>query len=164
MRVTGPVVHELQAVLLADRYFETETEATEEEERFTASDHTGDMEAQTLPSGLGYPFEKKLAPDRFPVVRRPKAGRDDDALLHPGRHAAAGVTTAAQRGVEVHLVVSSKMDQLLVGLAQRSYYEELLVAGVRIHVYDRRSLHAKHLSIDDQVALIGSTNMDMRFV
>ncbi len=35
-RVTGPVVHELQAVLLADRYFETETEATAEEECFPA--------------------------------------------------------------------------------------------------------------------------------
>ena len=79
----------------------------------------------------------------------------DDTLLQ-------AMTTAAQRGVEVHLVVSAKADQLLVGLAQRSYYEELLVAGVRIHVYQERFLHAKHLSIDDRVALIGSTNMDLR--
>ncbi len=51
---------------------------------------------------------------------------------------------------------------MLVCLAQRSYYEELLAGGIRIHVYHERFLHAKHLSIDDQVALIGSTNMDMR--
>ena len=161
-RVTGPVVHELQAVLLADRFFETETEATEEEERFPTLDHTGDVEAQTLPSGPGYPFENNLrlvvallfAAQKRVVMTTPYFIPDDTLLQ--------AMTTAAQRGVEVHLVVSAKADQWLVGLAQRSYYEDLLAAGVRIHVYGTHFLHAKHLSIDDQVALIGSTNMDMR--
>jgi cardiolipin synthase len=161
-RVTGPVVHELQAVLLADRYFETETAATEEEERFPTPDHTGDMEVQTLPSGPGYPFENNLrlvvsllyAAQKRVVMTTPYFVPDDTLLQ--------AMTTAARRGVEVHLVVSAKVDQLLVGLAQRSYYEELLVAGVRIHVYHERFLHAKHLSIDDKVAQIGSTNMDLR--
>jgi cardiolipin synthase A/B len=161
-RVIGPVVHELQAVLLADRYYETETEATEEEERLSTPDHPGNMEAQTLPSGPGYPFENNLRlvvsllyAARMRVVMTTPYFVPDDTLLQ-------AMTTAARRGVEVHLVVSAKADQLLVGLAQRSYYEELLVAGVRIHVYQKRFLHAKHLSIDDKVALIGSTNMDMR--
>ncbi len=161
-RVTGPVVHELQAVLLADRFFETETEATHEEESFPTPEHTGDVEAQTLPSGPGYPFENNLrlvvallyAAQKRVVMTTPYFIPDDTLLQ--------AMTTAAQRGVEVRLVVSSQADQLLVGLAQRSYYEELLGAGVRIHVYHERFLHAKHLSIDDQVALIGSTNMDMR--
>ncbi len=161
-RVTGPVVHELQAVLLADRFFETETEASQEEESFPVLDHTGDVEAQTLPSGPGYPFENNLrlvvallyAAQKRVVMTTPYFIPDDTLLQ--------AMTTAAQRGVEVHLVVSSKADQWLVGLAQRSYYEELLTAGVRIHVYKTHFLHAKHLSIDDQVALIGSTNMDMR--
>ena len=110
-RVTGPVVHELQAVLLADRYFETETEATEEEERFPALDHTGDVEAQTLPSGPGYPFENNLrlvvallfAAQKRVVMTTPYFIPDDTLLQ--------AMTTAAQRGVEVHLVVSSKADQ-----------------------------------------------------
>lgn len=161
-RVTGPVVHELQAVLLADRYFETETDATEEEEHLDALEQAGDVKTQTLPSGPGYPFENNLRlivallyAARNRVVMTTPYFIPDDTLLQ-------AMTTAAQRGVAVHLVVSSQADQLLVGLAQRSYYEELLLAGVRIHVYHERFLHAKHLSIDDQVALIGSTNMDMR--
>src|SRR5262249_12314540 len=60
------------------------------------------------------------------------------------------------------LVVSQKADQLLVGLAQRSYYEGLLEAGVKIHLYQHRFLHAKHLSIDHTIVLIGSSNMDLR--
>ena len=47
--------------------------------------------------------------------------------------------------------------------AQRSYYSPLLKAGVRIWLYPAPFiLHAKHLSIDDDVAVIGSSNMDIR--
>ena len=66
------------------------------------------------------------------------------------------------RGVEVHLILSKKMDQLLVGLAQRSYYEELVEAGIHIHLYRDNFLYAKHLTFDDDIALVGSTNIDIR--
>ena len=70
--------------------------------------------------------------------------------------------TASVRGVEVHLIVSLKADQLLVGLAQRSYYEDLLNTGIKVHLYRERFLHAKHMTIDDEISVIGSSNMDMR--
>jgi cardiolipin synthase len=69
---------------------------------------------------------------------------------------------AAARRVKVQLIVSQQADQFLVGYAQRSYYEELLEAGVQIHLYRPRFLHAKHLTFDDAVAVIGSSNMDIR--
>ena len=51
----------------------------------------------------------------------------------------------------------------MVAHAQRSYYESLLTAGVRIWLYPEPFvLHAKHFSVDDQVAVVGSSNMDMR--
>jgi cardiolipin synthase len=54
-------------------------------------------------------------------------------------------------------------DQPVVYHAQRSYYEALLKAGVRIWLYRSPTvLHPKHFTIDDQVAVIGSSNMDMR--
>jgi cardiolipin synthase len=70
--------------------------------------------------------------------------------------------TAVLRGVEVHLIVSRIADQFLVSRAQRSYYMELAAAGVHIHFYRERFLHAKHLSVDGDLALIGSTNLDIR--
>jgi cardiolipin synthase len=79
----------------------------------------------------------------------------DEALL-------LAMETAVMRGVEVHLVLSAKADQILVGLAQRSFYGGLLRAGVHIHLYKKRFLHAKHLSIDDSIVVIGSSNMDIR--
>ena len=73
------------------------------------------------------------------------------------------ITSACQRGLEVQLFVSEIGDQGPVFHAQRSYYAELLAAGVRIFLYPSPYiLHAKHLSIDDSVAVIGSSNMDIR--
>ena len=53
--------------------------------------------------------------------------------------------------------------QFAVFHAQRSYYEQLLRAGVRIYLLAAPTvLHAKHLSIDEDVAIIGSSNLDIR--
>ena len=74
-----------------------------------------------------------------------------------------GLLAATGRGVHVELFVSEIGDQGLVWHAQRSYYQALLDAGVEIYCYPAPYiLHAKHLSVDDHVALIGSSNMDMR--
>jgi cardiolipin synthase len=54
-------------------------------------------------------------------------------------------------------------DQFMVYHAQRSYYQALLEAGVRIYLYPAPYvLHAKHFTVDDDVAVIGSSNMDLR--
>jgi cardiolipin synthase len=59
--------------------------------------------------------------------------------------------------------VSEAGDQFMVYHAQCSYYAALLQAGVRIYLYPAPAvLHSKHFSIDDDVAVIGSSNMDMR--
>jgi cardiolipin synthase len=161
-RVTGPAVLQLQAVFLADRYFETEERLSGRQELFPSPQRTGTALAQVLPSGPGYaqPNNQRLIVDLIHaalerVVITTPYFIPDDALLE-------ALATAAQRGVEVHLIVSRQADQLLVGLAQRSYYEDLLEVGVKIHLYRERFLHAKHLSFDDRVAVIGSSNMDLR--
>ena len=80
----------------------------------------------------------------------------DDALV-------TAITSAAQRNVDVTIINSEIMDQKLVGFAQRSYYEELLSAGVKIYWYKSPVLlHSKTITIDDDVAVIGSSNFDMR--
>ncbi len=71
--------------------------------------------------------------------------------------------TAGSRGLDVELFVSEIGDQFLVYHAQRSYYEALLRAGVKIYLYRAPTvLHAKHFTIDEEVAIIGSSNMDIR--
>ena len=63
----------------------------------------------------------------------------------------------------VELFVSERGDQFLVQRAQNSYYDALLDAGVRIFRYPSPAvLHAKHVSVDDTVAVVGSSNLDVR--
>ena len=70
--------------------------------------------------------------------------------------------TAVAKGVKVTLFVTSTTNSVLIDRAQQSYYEELLFSGVEVMLYRERFLHAKHLSIDDDIAIIGSANMDRR--
>jgi cardiolipin synthase len=161
VRVIGPVVLELQYVFAADWFLET-NEILDSEAEFPIPDIAGSVPAQALPSGPGFPtqnnqrlFVALVHGARNRVILTTPYCIPDEPLLQ-------AMQTAALRGVEVHLVVSEKGDQPIVSLAQESYYEELLEAGVQIHLYRKNFLHAKHLSIDDSVAVIGTSNLDIR--
>ncbi|MEO8030139.1 MAG: cardiolipin synthase [Gemmatimonadota bacterium] len=161
VRVTGPVTLALQFLFAGDWYVET-GELLDDVAIFPAPVAEGAVAAQALPSGPLYPH----ANNQWLIT----------ALVHsactrvvittpyfvPDAPLLQAVQTAVLRGAEVHLVVPGQDDQLLVTLAQKSYYGELLDAGVRIHRYQPRFLHAKHVTIDDQVSWIGSSNMDVR--
>ena len=160
-RVTGPLVAQLQAVFLMDLYCETET-LLQGADLFPDIAGVGSIPAQVLPSGPTYPNRNAheiivalMYAARHRIVITTPYFIPDEPFIQAMR-------AAVRRGVEVHLVVSQQSNQLLVHLAQKSYYEELLGAGVRVHLYSGNFLHAKHLTIDDSVAMIGSSNMDIR--
>lgn len=69
---------------------------------------------------------------------------------------------AARRGVAVTIIFPAKNDSWFVAAASRSYYSDLLSAGVRIFEYAGGLLHAKLLTLDGEITLIGSANMDRR--
>ena len=69
---------------------------------------------------------------------------------------------SARRGVETTIIFPARNDSWIVGSASRSYYADLLAAGVRIFEYEGGLLHAKSLALDGEVTLIGSAKMDRR--
>ena len=69
---------------------------------------------------------------------------------------------AALRGIDVRLIVPEKSDLRMVWLAGRSYFDELMVAGVKIYLYRPTNIHTKMLIIDDDVGVVGSSNVDIR--
>jgi cardiolipin synthase len=69
---------------------------------------------------------------------------------------------AAHRGVEVALILPARNDSWIVAAASRSYYRRLLDAGCVLHEYQGGLLHAKTLTMDGAVSLIGSSNIDLR--
>ncbi|MEO1270459.1 MAG: phospholipase D-like domain-containing protein, partial [Myxococcota bacterium] len=74
----------------------------------------------------------------------------------------SALIAAAHRGVDVQVILPHEGDQLLVFYASRSYYEELLKAGVRIYENDTRMVHAKVMAVDGRFCTVGSCNLDMR--
>jgi len=159
VRATGPVVAEMTAVFLADWFLETETMLAD---AIPIPSATGTAVTQLLPSGSHYPlngFETLLIwqvhAARAQVVITTPYFIPDEALL-------GALRTAVARGVTVDIIVSAAVDQPLVSLAQRSYYDDLLYAGVRIHLFRGFLLHAKHVCIDGTLAIVGSSNVDIR--
>ncbi|KJL32189.1 MULTISPECIES: cardiolipin synthase [Microbacterium] len=162
VRVDGPVVGSVNAVFLSDWY--SETDDVPESVAFAPTESgSGDLDCQIVPSGPGFEAENNLrlflgllyAAKRKIMIVSPYFVPDEALLL--------AVSTACDRGLQVELFVSEEGDQAIVYHAQRSYYEALLRAGVRIWMYRKPYiLHTKSLTIDDDVAVIGSSNMDMR--
>lgn len=158
-RITGPAVAEMTAVFLADWYLETE-ELLDTAPAVPAA--TGVATLQVLPSGAEYPLEGfqtlliwqiHQARERVVIVT---------PYLIPDEGLLGAFQTAVLRGVTIDLVVSAVVDQPMVNLAQSSYYDELLSSGVRIHRFRDYLLHAKNVGIDDRLAILGSSNVDIR--
>jgi cardiolipin synthase len=73
-----------------------------------------------------------------------------------------GLVVAALSGVSVKLLVPGISDSRVVNAAARSYYGELLRAGVEIYLYRKGFLHAKTVVADTKTAIVGTANMDYR--
>lgn len=168
IRVRGPLVRSLDVIFATDWWQEAETEdvlqdLTDAPYPMQVSEVPGEVVAQVVPSGPGYEDENNLrlfntliysASERLQITSPYFV--PDDSLLY-------AITTAAQRGIAVDLFVCETGDQFLVHHAQQSYYQTLLEAGVRIYRYPAPMvLHAKCFTVDDEVAVVGSSNMDMR--
>ena len=80
----------------------------------------------------------------------------------PDRAILVALQTAAMRGVDVRLLFPKRNNHPFVGQAGRSFYEDLLWAGVAIHEYGPGMIHAKTMVVDGTVAMVGSANMDLR--
>lgn len=158
-RTTGPIVGAMEALVRGDWCLET---GERPDRPVSIPQATGTAQAQLLPSGADFNlegFEAVLvwqihqARERIVIVT-PYFIPDEDVL--------GALRTAVARGVSVDIVLSGVVDQRLVNLSQCSYYEELLRAGVGIHLYRGFLLHAKNVGVDGRLAIVGSSNVDLR--
>jgi cardiolipin synthase len=79
----------------------------------------------------------------------------DDNLL-------SALTLAAKSGVEVRIITPHRWDKWIVAFASRSYYRQLITAGVKVYEYTQGFNHSKTFVSDDRVATVGTTNLDFR--
>ena len=159
-RIEGPAALQLQLVFAADWY--SESAEFIGEDAFPAPQMAGTCPAQVLPNGPASSTQRALRMVVNLVYAAQRRVCITTPYFIPSQSLQEAMETAALRGVAVHLIVDRRKDQFMVANAQRSYYESLLAAGVHIHAYHEAFLHTKSVSVDGEIAWVGSCNMDLR--
>ena len=161
VRMTGPLVNELQEIFLHDCAFDGHPFTTEEE-FFPSVEMKGQMSASLLTTGPNTPE----APLVDVITQSIAAARERIVLTTPyfvpHEGVLAGLRRAALRGVSTVLIVPRRSDHAITQAAGRSQYGYLLEAGVEIREYEDGLLHAKTLTVDSRTAIIGTANLDLR--
>lgn len=163
LRIEGDAVRPLQVLFVEDWAYATRSR-----------DFIGDV-ARAMPEPQPGPIASQVlasGPDSgWEAIHRVHVGAVHAASRRvwlatpyfvPGEAAMMALTSAALAGLDVRLLVPKMSDSRLVTWCVRSYYDELLAAGVKVYEYGPRMLHTKALLVDDAVALIGSANFDHR--
>jgi cardiolipin synthase len=164
VRVTGPAVKLLELVFVWDWLIET-GETLEGQIPANPGDmpaSAGQAVAQVLPSGPGYRdgtihqlLLTAIYSARRQLIMTTPYFVPDEALI-------GALQSAAQRGVEVTLIVPYHIDSVLVRYASQAYNDDLLRAGVRILRFRGGLLHTKSVVIDGETTLFGTVNLDIR--
>jgi cardiolipin synthase len=161
LSIEGPAAAELQRIFFQDWAFATR-ERIAPHGYFPRVDPGGDAIVEVVPSGPDTRneaihrlfFAAIVAAEREVVVSTPYFVPDQSLLV--------AMELAAVRGVDLKLLLPGHSNHTVTWHAGRSFYSQLLDAGVDIREYVPGIVHAKTLVADTAVALVGSANMDLR--
>jgi cardiolipin synthase len=163
-RAEGPIVAALRAVFLFDWGMQTGQLPATSVEEYRAAWATcgGTQVAQVVMSGPGTEASANLrlivqaiaGATRSIVLTTPYFVADEALAL--------ALENAALRGCEVTLIVPDRNDSWLVEYASRWFFEDLTAAGVRIRRYAAGLLHTKSITVDGELSLFGTANLDVR--
>jgi cardiolipin synthase len=161
VRVQGPVAWDLQILFIEDWFLDT-NESLESLLHFQPLAVRDGVPAQLIGSGPNSYNEalRQLIHSAFHVAREELIMTTP--YFVPDEATLSALCTAARRGVQTMIVLPAKNDSPLVAAASRSQYRMLLDAGVEIYEYQRGLLHAKTMTIDRSLAMLGSANLDRR--
>lgn len=162
VRFEGPVALQTQYLFIGDWMAHTDEDLLDCVREMPETDWNGGIVTQAI--GTGPTIRNSAMPEVFEVLIH--AARKELLITTPyyvpsdAMHDALCLT--ARRGVRTVLMLPERNDSWIVAAASRSYYRELIEAGVQIYEYPDGLLHSKILTLDGDVALIGSANLDRR--
>ncbi|MDO9204015.1 cardiolipin synthase [Methylotenera sp.] len=161
LRLVGPVVNEFQKLFMAT-WNEQKGALLATRDYFPEQTNKGNEVVRAIGSSPEEPYSQIYVTLLSAINSAETRASLTNAYFVPDPKLLAALKEAVQRGVDVRLLLPEKTDSLMVFYASRSYYEELLCAGVKI--YERRDalLHAKTAMIDGVWSTVGSTNLDWR--
>jgi len=161
LQVEGPVVAEFQKLFL-ETWEKQKGEPLAKRQYFPALQRQGDDVVHAIGSAPDDPFSLIYATLISAIDNAEREVLLTNAYFVPDPQLIASLKAAVARGVDVRLVLPGSSDAPLVFHAGRSYYDELLSAGIKIYERRRALLHAKTALIDGVWSTVGSTNLDWR--
>ena len=161
MRFEGPIARQKQQLFIGDWTAETGEEISDLLKQPLPQAQPG-FTAQVI--GTGPTIRFSAMPEMFETLMYTARRKlvISTPYYVPDEAMQAGLCASARRGVDTIIIFPARNDSWIVGAASRSYYEDLLAAGVNIFEYQGGLLHTKSLTLDDDITLIGSANMDRR--
>lgn len=162
LMLRGEAVRTLQLIFLQDWYYMTNHSFLTAEYLSPQIDHKSHGGVQLIAGGpdnewsvIKNIFFSMIASAKKSVwIASPYFIPDEDIF--------SAIKVAALSGIDVRLLVPNRPDKRIVFHASRSYFPELLEAGVKVYEYERGFMHSKIIIVDDELASIGTSNMDMR--
>jgi cardiolipin synthase len=163
VRLTGPAVAGLRAAFL-DNWVELESALFDPSvDEFPEPEHSGPSEVQVIKGTSEHGWNDVSMTVRALVELAEREISITTAYFVPDDDLLARLVRAARRGVDVHVLLPGPhADKRFVQLAGEAQYRTLLDAGVSISCYQPSMLHAKTMTVDESVAVIGSANMNAR--
>jgi cardiolipin synthase A/B len=161
IQIDGPVVAEFQKLFLAT-WEKQHGAPLAEKNYFPVLQTTGAELVRSIGSSYDDPHSLIFLTLISAITYAEKSVHFTNAYFVPDPQVLQALIDAAQRGVDVTLILPGLSDSSLVFHAGRSYYSELLAAGVRIYERGGGVLHSKTVVIDGVWSCIGSTNLDWR--
>jgi cardiolipin synthase len=161
VRLEGPVVEQLGIVFADDWTLETGT-ALEVKTPEGVRSHPDGAIMQVIPSG---PDEVAMGMERILLQTLYAAQREivlTTPYFVPDVPLLSAILSAAQRGVQVRLIVPRLVDSKLTHWASQAYQGDLAEYGVDVRLFEGGLLHTKSLTIDGEFSLFGSVNLDPR--
>jgi len=161
MRFEGPIARQNQYLFASDWMAHVDEDIRELLQRPLRAGQPG-FAAQVI--GTGPTIRNSAMPEVFETLMY-SARRElfiTTPYYVPDEAMQNALCASAYRGVETTIILPARNDSLFVQAASRSYYADLLAAGVRIFEFEGGLLHTKSLTVDGEVTLIGSANMDRR--
>ncbi|MEJ8822891.1 cardiolipin synthase [Variovorax humicola] len=165
VRIEGTAVRWLQTTFIEDWTYATGEQLRHLDEalgRLMPHVESGDIPVQIVTSGPDNPLEPIHRMHVSAINSSTRRAWLTTPYFVPGEPAMMALTSAALRGVDVRLLVPRRSDSVIVSAAARSYFDELIAAGVKVWEYKERMLHSKTLVVDDNCAMLGTANFDNR--
>lgn len=162
LRLEGTSVHFLQVIFLLDWEFVSGQALTDQTGFFPETDIKDEKLIQIAASGPDSDWEA-VRQSYFALINSAqKSIKITTPYLIPDEGILLALKTAALSGIDIKIILPGIPDKKIVYWASQSYFEELIEAGIEIYLYQPGFIHAKIISVDGEVASIGSANLDMR--